>query len=336
MPVHKIHFRFGRPKLESPGRLIPYSANFAMNFNLFAIIMFLILCSSPSLLVAQDYGTWQRPFTKESIWNTPIGSDAIYIDAELDEAFHQHFQSTEVACERTTTEAVVLYRERQKYPETEIYESTWSNRSDSIKKLNETLRFPADFLYNSTPRTGNVEPNGAWAFMWSDGTLRSATIFGRCKLNGPLMLPPWAFQRARASRIDGDGLTNASGHGASGMSGLGGLLRIGELSSDQPITHPLKITWPAWAFAYYGDDLKGFRWPARRADGYASQPEMYLGKKKSLVMGSLLALKPDVEIAKLPLTKVGKKLATAIQHYGVTLSKTVARVPMEVGKGGRS
>lgn len=281
------------------------------------VLTFAISLSLSVPLYAQQYGTWERPFTKDSIWNTPIGSGAIYVDAELDEAFHKHFDSNEIACDRTTTEAVVLYREQKQFPRTDIYESTWSNRCDPLKKLDQTIHFPADFLYNSTPRTGNVEANGAWAFMWTDGTLRAATIFGRCKQGGPLMLPPWAFQRA--TRIDSDGLTNASGHGASGMSGLGGLLRVGEISSDEPIRHPLKITWPAWAYGYYGDDVAGYRWPARRADGYAREDGMYIGTKKELVMGSLLALKPEVNVSSLPLTKVGKKIATAIQQYGMYL-----------------
>ena len=281
------------------------------------LLAFAILLVGICSVQAQTYGTWERPFTKQSIWNTPIGTDAVYVDAELDEAFHRQFQSTEIACDRTTTEAVVLYREQKKFPKTDIFESSWSNRCKPLKKLNHTIHFPPDFLYNSTPRTGNVEANGAWVFLWSDGTLRAATIFGRCQKGGPLLLPAWAFRQS--TKVDGDGLTNSSGHGASGMSGLGGLLRVGELSSEEPIRHPLKLAWPAWAYAYYGDNIKGFRWPARRADGYAKDRGQYLGTKKELVMGSLLALKPDVDVQALPLTKVGKKLATAIQHYGVYL-----------------
>ncbi|MEM9283104.1 MAG: hypothetical protein AAGA96_14855 [Verrucomicrobiota bacterium] len=269
------------------------------------------------ILQAQPYGTWERPFGGDSIWNAPIGPGAVYVDAELDEAFHHHFNSTENATDRTMSEAVVLYREEKRFPETQIFESSWTNRIVPEKRIDHTIHFPADFLYNSTPRTGNVEANGAWAFLWADGTLRAATLFGRGKVGSHLQLPPWAFQRS--SQLNGDGLSDASDHGASGMSGLGGLLRLGELASDEPIRHPLKITWPAWVYAYYGEDRKGFRWPARRADGYAVQPDRYLGQKKELVMGSLLPLKPDVDIASLPLTAIGKRLATAMQHYGLYL-----------------
>lgn len=279
------------------------------------------------LLQAQQYGTWERPFTKESIWNTPIGSDAVYLDAELDEAFHRNFDSTETATDRTMSEAVVLYREQKSFPETPIFESTWTNRCDPLKKIDQTIHFPASFLYNSTPRTGNVEANGAWAFLWSDGTLRSATIFGRCEAGGPLQLPRWAF--FQSTTINSDGVTNAFGHGASGMSGLGGLLRVGELSSEEPIRHPLKLTWPAWVYAYYGPDRKGFRWPARLADNYATEPDRYTGTKNELVMGTLLALKPEVDIPSLPLTTIGKKLATAMQHYGVYLVEDCGPGPNE-------
>ncbi|MEL6107938.1 MAG: hypothetical protein AAFU85_18085 [Planctomycetota bacterium] len=284
-----------------------------------------LLCLLP--LQAQQYGTWERPFNRASIWNTPIGSEAVYVDAEIDEAFHQHFRSSEQACDRTVTEAVVLYREQTGFPETEIYESTWSNRCEPRKRIDQTIRFPSEFLYNSTPRTGNVEANGAWAFLWADGTLRAATLFGRCRVGGPVQLPAWAFDRS--DRINGDGLTNASGHGASGMSGLGGLLRVGELSSNEPIRHPLKLTWPAWAYAYYGPERKGFRWPARLADKYAGDEGRYLGSKTELVMGSLLALKPEVDLSTLDLTPIGRKLAQAMQHYGVYLVEDCGPGPNE-------
>ncbi|MEM1227943.1 MAG: hypothetical protein AAGJ40_19820 [Planctomycetota bacterium] len=276
---------------------------------------------------AQQYGTWETPFTKTSIWNTPIGSGAVYVDARIDEAFHRHYDSNEAACDRVTTEAVVLYRERSHYPKTEIYASSWGNRCDPQTKLEHSIRFPPEFLYNSTPRTGSVEANGAWAFMWADGTLRAATIFGRCRKGGPLLLPSWAFNRS--TRVDGDGLIDASGHGASGMSGLGGLLRIGELSSDEPIPHPLKLTWPAWAYAYFGDDRRGFRWPARLADNYANRQDRYLGDRPELVMGSLLALPPNVAVPALSLTPIGKKLATTMQHYGVYLVEDCGPGPDE-------
>ena len=40
--------------------------------------------------------------------------------------------------------------------------------------------------------------------------------------------------------LRGDGVTNSAGQGASGMSGLGGTIRLGELTGERPLRHAIK------------------------------------------------------------------------------------------------
>jgi hypothetical protein len=50
---------------------------------------------------------------------------------------------------------------------------------------------------------------------------------------GRLQLPFWYVNKTRS--LTDDGYTNSAGHGASGMSLLGGLIRIGALTGRQPV-----------------------------------------------------------------------------------------------------
>ena len=100
------------------------------------------------------------------------------------------------------------------------------------------------------------------------------------------------------------------------MSSIGGSIRKGELLNDEPIRHALKIDiWSKWLHYNGSSPTPGFRWPARHADSYAANK--YQGSNPALVMGSLLAIPPDVTAESLGLTsKAGKKIFQAMQDYG--------------------
>jgi hypothetical protein len=107
-------------------------------------------------------------------------------------------------------------------------------------------------------------------------------------------------------------------HWGSGLSTLGGSIRKGELTSQFPIRHAIKLN--IWAKQmYYGQDRKGFRWPAVVSDSYAKGT--YLGKNRRLVMGSLVALSPTLTPGALGIkTVVGRKIFYALQDYGAYLT----------------
>lgn len=99
------------------------------------------------------------------------------------------------------------------------------------------------------------------------------------------------------------------------MSALGGSVRLGELTGNEPIRHALKFVINCNRFCHYDGADKGHRWPAAAADSYAA--EHYKGTNKPMLMGSLLALRPDLKIESLNFkTPVGGKLFQALQNYG--------------------
>ena len=93
--------------------------------------------------------------------------------------------------------------------------------------------------------------------------------------------------------IYGDGIAGA--HGGSGLSALGGTIRLGELMPHGSIPHALKIVIEPRCYHYDPADASpGFRWPASTADGHASLT--YTGREPALEMGSLLALPTDFDV----------------------------------------
>jgi hypothetical protein len=130
----------------------------------------------------------------------------------------------------------------------------------------------------------------------------------RCQQGSPLY-GNWFGQ----SDIYGDGI--AGGHGGSALSSIGGSIRKGELLNDEPIHHALKIDlWGKWLYYNSSSPTPGRRWPAALADFNASN--QYKGSNPALVMGSLLAIPPNVTAESLGLTtKVGKSFK-ALQNYG--------------------
>ena len=113
--------------------------------------------------------------------------------------------------------------------------------------------------------------------------------------------------------ITGDGIRGA--HGGSGMSSIGGTIRLGELVPNGIIRHALKVNLYAQKYlAYNEDETPGYRWPAIRADGYANE-STYGGPNPALEMGALLALLPNFDVNSLQ-TEPGRIIATAFINYG--------------------
>jgi hypothetical protein len=139
-------------------------------------------------------------------------------------------------------------------------------------------------------------------------TLHQSQPFHRCQAGG--FATTW-FVFA-PERLDGDGIRGA--HGGSGMSSLGGTLRMGELLPGKTIRHALKINLNNRKyFAYNNDGTRGYRWPAIQADSDAATS--YGGRVPALEMGALLALKPDFNIDALK-TEPARIMARALRDYG--------------------
>ena len=175
-------------------------------------------------------------------------------------------------------------------------------------EASQPLNIPYDLIIpDATP---TFTPNGSAQILKPDGhTLESFTTLTRCEKGGPLYGDWFGEQDIYGDGIDG-------GHGASGMSSIGGTIRPGELFNDAPIGHALKMdVWGNWLHYNSSSPTPGRRWPARQAD--ANAPNQYLGSNPALVMGSLLAIPPGVTAESLGLkSDVGKKIFQAMQDYG--------------------
>ncbi len=240
--------------------------------------------------------TWDKPFSPRSIWNTKIGKNPRYVSCGLG------------VLAAMCNDREGLYRAKPGDPLRPVARPDGLTTNPPVP-VPETL----DLL---------VEPNDGKAFLLSDGlTVREYVLWqhkGLSKLEG------WHFGD---HRLDGDGILG--GHGGSGMSVLGGSLRVGELEARKPIAHALKLELD-WAVLYRdpktpASQSQTYRWPAVRSDGNpgGSGPgPNYTGTNPALKMGSLLALPRRVEIKKLGLSPNGLKLAKTLQEYGAYLVDT--------------
>jgi hypothetical protein len=253
------------------------------------------------------------PFASDSIWNMPLGRNAVYRDADLQPA---RYTGSEVDYYFVTTE---------KDPIVPWYNpGNWGVGRNTGKVLNGYLRVPRTLI---VPDATPVEtPNNAVAFLQPDGqTLVQMTALTRTKIGGPIYGYTTPGYPKTFENIYGSGITG--GHGGSGLSSIGGTIRRGELlPSSANIKHALKINVQASRYLY--NKAPGYRWPAIRADAYAFNPNSsarYGGSNSALVMGSLLAIPPAITAASLSLkTQPARKLLYALKYYGAYIADDTA------------
>ncbi len=251
----------------------------------------------------------KQPFRSTSIWNMPIGKNAEYIPANIERA---------MARGMTIDEDIIVMKPNS--PMLEIYTNNagWNREKDRCIKEGPFLfsaPIPADFVVSQETWDGLTPNSGLAVLMPDKRTIKQTQPFARCEAN-----------KSAASKyifsdndIYGNGYYGA--HGGSGLSAIGGAIRVGELiSEDKPITHVLKVNLFGKKNLYYDNVTKGFRWPAQRADGYAFNnygTQRTLPVNKELRMGALLALPPKLNLDSLNFETIPARiLAMAFQDYG--------------------
>lgn len=253
---------------------------------------------------------WYRPYAASSIWNTPIGSGAVYVPSGYP------------VMTANAVDPVHLVRAAASDPVRQVREPyRWLDRCNpAARPTGLSIRLPDGFVIGDARRLPDgtwVTPNNAGVVLDPDGrTVRSFTLMCRDSRGGPL----YANHRGESATTDlyGDGRLGL--HGASRMSILGGAIRPGELTSGRPIAHALDLVLYTKYAAITADGC--FRWPAAGCDGYASpgHPDndgRYRGTVPDLQIGSLLALPPEVTYADLGVTTpVGRLLFDAMQDFG--------------------
>eukprot|EP00940_MAST-03C_sp_MAST-3C-sp2_P001700 g1700.t1 len=206
----------------------------------------------------------------------------------------------------------------------------WTSASDCIGG-------PAKSDASNCYSKGNQSNNNAMAVLLEDNvTLVQMQPAYRCGFYPDPILARWGNitdggpQRfANITSILGDGIGGA--HGGSGLSSVGGTIRLGELLPDAPpIKHALKIELANWW--YYGASQLNpstienggrtqYTWPATGSNGGWSNvtntsSANYLGTNKYVVPGALLAI-PATSAGRVNTkTVIGSKIKDAMINYG--------------------
>jgi hypothetical protein len=254
--------------------------------------------ASTSGLVARDPTLW--PFSRDSIWNLPIGAGAAYVAANI--------QRPTSAGMTTDPDVLIL---TPSAPMTTVWYNSdaWGggSRCNAQGSALFDAPIPTDFVVPGAG--GGSTPNFATAILLADNhTLKQGQPMARCTPGGTATM--WWYM---TNDLYGTG--EYGGHGGSMLSSLGGTIRLGELVPGGVIRHALKVNLYGAVDLYYDSVTHGYRWPAKQADGCASG--CYGGSVSALRMGSLLALPPAVDIASMGLeTNAARILALAFQDYG--------------------
>ena len=262
----------------------------------------LFLITTPALPAAPlQRDPWLWPFSKASIWNIPIGSEAQYQN-------EGHFK--DLAPLKSDTE--FHYKISKNAPERAVHSPIgWPVVDGRYGKFLRNMRIDDDIILRT-----QVSNNCA-AFLMPDGDhLEQLEPFIRMEEGGIALGYPAPFS---GLSLRGEGIIGS--HWGSQLSALGGSLRHGHLTGQIPITQALKFNCQGKRYLHYdgSSPTPGFRWPALSADNYAGNAGEggYGGANSEITMGALLAIHPKHSAASLGLiTAPAKLLFASLQNHG--------------------
>ncbi len=276
---------------------------------------------------------YKWPFSKTSIWNMPIGSDAEYYPQPVNP---DHIDGVMV-----DADIIVMTPDADLMPVygTEYRWTSETNQTTRCIKYNEKvhmrLPIPDDYFTNFY----GTRPNNPGVILTTDGrtvvqTQPFQTCGGGYATTGIRYSNPNDILRSDDVDILSEGIEGM--HGGSGLSSLGGAIRVGELAPGSgPIRHALKISLPGEHYLYFDHEKnKGYRWPAIKHDSNAENS--YNGDNPEALQGCLRAIPADVDLESLGLeTETGKKIAWTLQNYGAYQVEGVpwARMMIAVEEG---
>ena len=237
------------------------------------------------------------PFPWNSIWNHPIGDGAVYTPANI---------GLPTAYGMTVDEDILILTPDALPADVIAHDAGWDRnrtRCESIVSpltvLESGLPIPGDF--QTDPGYIGLTPNHSSAVLYADGvTVLESQPLHICESGAVVS----QFVAGTMHLKEGDGIRGS--HGGSGMSGIGGTIRVGELVPGGVIRHALKLNLFANKNLFYdeADPSPGYRWPALRNDGYANDPThacRYNGQTPALVMAASSPCRPILTLRRLPL-----------------------------------
>lgn len=247
-----------------------------------------------------------HPFPWDSPWNLPIGDAARYVPAGL--------EPPTVPGSAVDEAILVLEPDAALHPVRRTL-TEWGSGPPRCEAVGEGAQFDGQPVPVPDGFTTEAHldryPGHPGAILAADGR----TVFQTQPLHvcGDGLVVS-RFDAPSVDLLTGDGLRGA--HGGSGLSSLGGTIRVHEIIEGR-IDHALKLSIDGTR--YLSPDGGGYRWPADRADRDALDPDSvrcrYGGSVPALQMGALLALPPDFDVDALA-TPFAKIVATALQDYG--------------------
>jgi hypothetical protein len=248
----------------------------------------------------------KQPFASTSIWNMPIGSGAQYVPANLQSNF-----GSGAGMPQIDDEYIIM---KPTAPLTKVMYSSagWSgaNRCNATGSELISVPMPSNFI---VPNAGT---NASAAFLAADQrSIIQTQPLARCTAGAAAT----SYIKFPSVDIKGDGI--AGSHGGSGMSAIGGSIRVGEMRpGSQGPKHALKVNVYAKQALYKCSTAKDcYRWPATTADSYAVgfYGTVSGNTNSAMKMGALLAIPASKDLSSLGLeTEPGKQLAWTLQNYG--------------------
>lgn len=261
-------------------------------------------------VACRDSRLW--PFLPTSIWNTPIGSGAIFHDPGI-------FRSPFPLPFNFFSDDDYFIVTTNNDPPTPWYDQGWWGDPDGEAHCNIIGKFVDNILFPVNLTVRDFGNNNAAALLQPDNhTIINTQPLYRCMPGSPVLSLLKQGVLAKDDIVWGNGTWGA--HGGSGLSSIGGTIRLGELLPDTPpIRHAVKLQLDA--VLYYYDQRPGYVWPALTCDGYAfdlNDSHHYGGKDKYLSPGALLAIPSNITIQLN--TIPGRKLLFTLQNYGGYIS----------------
>lgn len=269
--------------------------------------IFLVGVLQCQFLAAQNRDPLKWPFAKTSIWNMPLHRNAVYVPANIQDA--ENFEADE--------DVIILTPDAALLP---VMTNTagWSvqDRCPATGPQLFSAPIPTHWIFDKTIWHGRT-PNAGAAILLPGGKIKQTQPFAKCSTGIATSQYVWP---ADGCDLQGECIKGA--HGGSGLSAMGGTIRMGEFSAGL-IPHALKIN--LWGKENFYCGSGGFRWPAVKADGGyndPSAPNYYGGTNSEMRIGALLAIHPDVDLSTLAKNTLGLEttpalvLARALQNYG--------------------